>query len=265
MPNKILARPRRLRASLLCGLLAIALIAVAGDPGIDSAQANAQESAALQQSGGVTDLNPAGNGAYATTLRYVVHFYPRWFTYAQENHTSTNRLVGPDRMAPIYHDVVAPNDDTLYVSSFIDLTEQPVILTIPATTVTYSLLVLDPYGDILNNGDILPATLGPGVYALTGPNWSGTLPSEVTQVSVPLDVTQWIIRADKYSSTGEDQIAEAVQFRSSLRLGTLSEYLTDPSVTVPVIAPVELASIPFKGLADHLCDVRPINFSSNSR
>jgi hypothetical protein len=197
------------------------------------------------------------DGAYATTLKYVIHFYPRWFTYWQEKFTSTNRLVGPDRMAPIYHDVVAPNDDTLYVSSFMDLTQEPVILTIPATTVTYSLLVLDPYGDVLPIG-IDNKT--PGTYALTGPDWTGTLPAGVTPIAVTLNVTQWIIRADKFSPSGGDQIPEAAIFRSSLRAGTLTEYLTDPSMTTPVIVPVELASIPFKGLADILSTKDSIEF-----
>lgn len=199
----------------------------------------------------------AQDGAYATTLKYVIHFYPRWFTYQQENFTSTNRLVGPDRMAPIYHDVVAPNDDTLYVSSFMDLTNEPVILTIPATTVTYSLLVLDPYGDVITTGI---ESGGAGTYALVGPDWNGTLPDGVTPVPVPLNLTQWIIRADKFSPSGEDQIPEAEIFRSSLLAGTLTEYLTDPSSMTSAIVPVELASIPFKGLADLLSTQHPIEF-----
>jgi hypothetical protein len=199
----------------------------------------------------------AQDGGYATTLKYVIHFYPRWFTYWQEYFTSTNRLVGPDRMAPIYHDVVAPNDDTLYVSSFMELTQEPMILTIPTTKVTYSLLVLDPYGDVITVG-IDNKT--PGTYALTGPDWNGTLPAGVTQIAVPLNLTQWIIRADKFSPSGKNQIPEAAIFRSSLRAGTLTEYLTDPSMTTPVIVPVELASIPFKGLADILSTESSIEF-----
>ena len=165
-------------------------------------------------------------GAYATTLEYVIHFYPRWFTYWQENFTSTNRLVGPDRMAPIYRDVVAPNDDTLYVSSFMDLTDEPVILTIPSTTVTYSLLVLDPYGDIITLESIIRLRdLRFGRTRLDRNASRG-----VTPIAVPLNLTQWIIRADKFSPSGEDQTPEAEIFRSSLRAGTLTEYLIDSPI-----------------------------------
>ena len=122
--------------------------------------------------------------------------------------------------------MVAINDDTLYASAFLDLTAQPVILTIPATTATYSVLTLDPYGDIFESG-IQPQT--PGTYALTGPGFTGTLPAGVTPIAMPLNFTTLIFRADKFSSTGEDQMAQAEQFRTSLRTATLSEYLNDPS------------------------------------
>jgi hypothetical protein len=122
--------------------------------------------------------------------------------------------------------VVAINVDTFYASTFLQLAAEPVVLTIPSTTVTYSILTLDPYGDIFDSG--IPAQT-PGTYALTGPGYAGTLPSEVTQISMPLDVCVLIFRADKYSSTGEDQIAEAEKFRKSLKLQALSGYVSDPS------------------------------------
>jgi hypothetical protein len=119
-------------------------------------------------------------GLFATTVAYLVQFYPLWFTYYQSQLSSHNRLAGPDRISPIYHFVVAINDDTLYASSFLDLTAEPVILTIPTTAATYSILGLDPYGDIFQTG-LQPQT--PGVYALTGPGFSGTVPEDVTTPS----------------------------------------------------------------------------------
>ena len=86
--------------------------------------------------------------AFTTTAAYVVQFYPLWFTYYQSKIASTNRIAGPDRISPIYHIVVAINDDTLYGSSFLDLMAQPMILKVPATTAAYSVLTLDPFGDI---------------------------------------------------------------------------------------------------------------------
>src|SRR5262245_6254260 len=102
--------------------------------------------------------------AYTTTVTYVETFYPLWFTYRQgTNHN--NRLVGPERVSPLYHAVVAINDDTVYCSSYLNLDPTPgnggepvMILTVPSTvspgtcsddtSVTYSVLVLDPYGSV---------------------------------------------------------------------------------------------------------------------
>jgi hypothetical protein len=213
--------------------------------------ASAQDVSAKQQAS-------SQGGAFATTVAYVVQFYPLWFTYNQSQGPNRNRLVGPDRISPLYQTVVAINDDTLYASTFIDLTAQPVILTIPETTATYSMLTLDPYGDIFESG-IQSQT--PGTYGLTGPDFTGTLAVGVTPIAMPLNFTTLIFRADKFSSGGENQMREAEQFRSSLRTATLSEYLNDPSGGTTVILPeFPTFAVPFKTTADELIAKDAITF-----
>ena len=196
-------------------------------------------------------------GAFAATVAYVVQFYPLWFTYYQSQVSAHNRLGAPERISPLYHFVVAINDDTLYASSFLDLTAEPVILTIPTTTATYSILVLDPYGNIFQTG-LQPQT--PGVYALTGPGFSGTLPEGVTPIAMPLNFLTVIFRADKFSSTGENQIDEATAFRASLKMQTLNEYLNDPSGGATRIFPEIAFVVSFKATADKLIAQAPIAF-----
>jgi hypothetical protein len=143
--------------------------------------------------------------------------------------------------------VVAINVDTLYASSYLDLTAQPVILTIPPTTVRYSILMLDPYGDIFDAG-IPPQTAGN--FALTGPGFTGALPAEVTPIAMPLDFSTLIFRADKFSSAGEDQTQEAKKFRTSLKMGG----------TKTQIVPEIFLAAPFKTTADDLIVHAPIAF-----
>ena len=81
---------------------------------------------------------PAGakaQDAFATTRDYVSQFYSLWFTYYQTSFGTGNRLAVPNRISPIYHHVVAINNDTIYASSFLDLSMEPVLL----STVNYSL------------------------------------------------------------------------------------------------------------------------------
>jgi hypothetical protein len=147
--------------------------------------------------------------------------------------------------------VVAINVDTLYVSSYLDLTAGPVILTIPATPPfppkSYSILMLDPYGDLL------PASIpqASGSYALIGPGgFTGTLPTDVTPITLPVDFSALIFRADKFSPTGENQIEEADAFRRSLMT----------SAGAAKILPEILFSVPFKTTADDLIAHDPIAF-----
>jgi hypothetical protein len=197
----------------------------------------------------------SGGGAYATAVKYVVTFYPLWFTYNQAKLATTNRLVGPDRMGPAFHEVVAPNDDTLYCSTFVDLSQEPLVVTIPTTKATFSLLSTDAYGDVFDTG-----IAASGTYALTGPGWNGTLPAGVTQVALPNDFSQMIIRSDKYAGDGTNQIAAAERFRKSLRAATLSAYESNPSSGRATLFPLAAYVIPWKSIADDTIEKNPMKF-----
>ena len=200
-------------------------------------------------------IEGSASGAAATALKYVVTFYPLWFTYNQHAHATTNRPVGPVRMGPLYHEVVAPNDDTLYASSYLELSQQPVILTIPRSKVLWSLLSTAPYGDVYDTG-----IAASGVYALTGPNWSGSLPSGATQVKMPTTFSQLIIRADKYSENGSDRHVAADEFRRAIHIATLSAYQSNPDAGKTLIVPLAALSIPYKTIADDTIKTNPMKF-----
>jgi hypothetical protein len=69
-----------------------------------------------------------------------------------------------------------------------------------------------------------------------------------------------IFRADKYSPTGENQIAQAEAFRRSLKSQTLSDYLEGSSGGAAKIVPEILLAVPFKTAADNLIAHDPIAF-----
>jgi hypothetical protein len=205
------------------------------------------------------DLDPQAvcQDPYTVAKEYVTEFYPLILSHTQSRIGTYNRLAGPDRISPLYHVVVAINDDTLYASSFVNLKEEPLILTIPSTPGTYSILTLDGYGNIFESG-IQAGTSG--IYALTGPGWSGTLPEGIKPMPVPLDYFVLIFRADKFSSTGEDQRQEADQFRRTLKAQTLSNYLINPSAGETVILPEVEFSLPFKTTFDAMVQNDPVAF-----
>jgi hypothetical protein len=198
--------------------------------------------------------------AYTTTVAYVEQFYPLWFTYGQFQYGrpfgTTNGFVAAEQITPLYHFVVAINNDTLYTSIYFDLRAEPVIVTIPATALRYTTLTLDPYGTAIEPG--LPTT--PGVYAFTGPEFSGTLPEGVTQIPMPIDFPSLYIRTVKYSPTGENLIEQGIAFQKSLLAQPLSAYLSDPLGGPTKILPESAFAPSFKLAVDGLMALNPIAF-----
>jgi hypothetical protein len=207
--------------------------------------------------------NAVSNSAspFNTTFNYVVTFYPRWFTFLQA--ASSNRLIGPNRISPLYHAVVAINVDTLYASAYFSLADGPVIVKIPSTTDIYSVLMLDEYGNVLPG--ITAAQPGqPGAdYALTGPGYDKGLPEGVIQIQPGVNNGAIIFRADKYIKNGntyQDMRQEADTFRRGLCITTPSLYPACPRNGMTTIAPELLFAIPYKRLAVTAIASDPILF-----
>jgi hypothetical protein len=84
-------------------------------------------------------------------------------------------------------DVVRFNFDTLYSLAWVDVSKEPVILSVPDTAGRYYLLeMLDMWSDVFSvvgkrttNGN------GPGNFALVPTGWSGTLPEGMTKIVAP--------------------------------------------------------------------------------
>ena len=220
--------------------------------------------AALLQLGSVgahAQIEDVSTAIYPMTEAYVETFYPLWFTFYQTTLASiigsTNTLVGPDRITPIYQSVVAINDDTLYASTFVDISTEPLVVTIPSTRATYSILTLDLYGNIFSTG--IPVGQ-PGTYAFTGPRWSGTLPPNVIAKSSQLDYFILIFRADKSNSMGDDLTAEAEAFRTATLAQPLTAYKSDRNGGATKVISVATFATPFKTGADLLIAKSPITF-----
>src|ERR1043166_304185 len=208
-------------------------------------------------SGAPKDSAPSAQ--FNTTVSYLTHFYPLWFTHYQNHNSSRdNGLVGPIRVSPLYQTVVAINVDTFYASTFLDPSSGPVIVTIPKTSLSYSTLLLDYYGDTFQQG---PALQTSGVtYALTGPDFSGKLPKNVTPLALPLNSMVLIFRVDKYSSDNVNQEKQAEQFRKSILMQPLKAWLLHPSGGATRIAPEIFFAVPFKTAADGMIAKQPLSF-----
>jgi hypothetical protein len=103
-----------------------------------------------------------------------------------------------------FTDVTAPNADTLYSSIWLDLGKEPYIFSLPDQKDRYYLMpMLSGWTDVF----AVPGTRTTGdkaqKYAVTGPNWKGTLPEGVTELKCPTNLL-WMIGRTYCTGTPED-------------------------------------------------------------
>ncbi len=102
------------------------------------------------------------------------------------------------------HCCAAPNADTLYTEAWLDVSKEPSVLSIPDMGNRYYIIpMLDGYSEVFSVAS--PATTGykAQTYAITGPGWTGTLPSGVTQVKSPTGMV-WVLGRIYCTGTPED-------------------------------------------------------------
>ena len=106
--------------------------------------------------------------------------------------------------APDYHAVTAPNADTLYTTGWLDVTNEPWILSVPDMGDRYYLLpMLSGWTDVFQVPGKRTTGGKAAKYAITGPNWSGTLPEGVTEYKAPTGLV-WILGRIYCTGTPDD-------------------------------------------------------------
>src|ERR1700756_1911174 len=133
-----------------------------------------------------------------------------------------------------FKDVTAPNADTLYTTAFFDVGKEPWVLSIPDMKDRYYLMpMLDGWTDVFQVPGKRTTGTGAQTYAITGPNWSGTLPAGVKQYKAPTDMV-WILGRIYCSGTPADYKA-VHEMQNKISLVPLSSYgkpYTPPAGTV---------------------------------
>ncbi|MFE7801388.1 DUF1254 domain-containing protein [Nocardia sp. NPDC057440] len=153
---------------------------------------------------------------------------------------------------PAEKGVVRLNLDTLYSQAWLDVRSEPMVLQVPAMDAgRYWLMqILDAWSNTVHNpSSVEPHTASgttspPFTYVITGPGWTGTLPANTTQLSVPTP-TVWIIGRIQINGDADTAAVQALQ--QQLKLVPLSEWaqgneggtvsrthVTDPTAIPPV-------------------------------
>jgi len=139
---------------------------------------------------------------------------------------------------PSFHDVTAPNADTLYSSGFFYVDNEPWVLSIPDMHGRYFLFpLLDGWTTVFAVPGTRTTGTGAQTYAITGPGWTGTLPSGVKQLKSPTNIV-WLIGRAYCTGTPEDYAAVHAlqdQFKMVPLSSYGKEYSPPPGVVDPSV------------------------------
>src|SRR5215470_10309248 len=122
-----------------------------------------------------------------------------------------------------FRDVTAPNADTLYTTAWLDVGNEPWVISIPDMKDRYFLFpMLDGWTNVFQVPGKRTTGTKAQTYAITGPGWKGTLPDGVKEYKSPTSIV-WILGRIYCTGTPEDYAAvHAVQ--DQCKLVPLSAY-----------------------------------------
>ena len=145
--------------------------------------------------------------------------------------TGVNALIPRVTLADAsLRDVTTPNNDTLYGSAWLDLSQGPVFFSIPALKRYHSTALMSITSDVVAVLGTRTAGANLGRYAIVGPNWRGDLPAGVEMVRSQSNDAWLLVRV---VVNGEDDLAAAAD---GLTRFTLSAVAGDTPLDLKVPA-----------------------------
>lgn len=139
-----------------------------------------------------------------------------------------------------FKDVVKPNFDTLYSPAWLDLREEPRIISLPATDLYYLAPIYDMWSDLFacpgtrTNGAVA------GDFAICAPGWEGELPDGVKRLDCPTPWAWTIVRTKASPAT----YPEVRAFQDQLAITRLAEWPGPASEVVGTVDPAVDAKNP---------------------
>lgn len=226
----VVSRRRMLQASAASGLVLAGSLSSRALP-------FAAGNSALAQTPVPDDLSAAAIEAYIYGYPLIsVDVVARQATNVaapEESRAPVNQIGSRDTFpGPDFKRVVAPNVDTLYSITHLDLTAEPLIFQWPALGQRYFLF---PFLDAWTNVIVTPGSRttgqGPGTLLIAGPDWDGAtpagldLPDDIISVRSPTNIAWGIARI--YTTGTEEDRAAVHAIQEQLRIVPLSAWGTD--------------------------------------
>jgi len=138
-----------------------------------------------------------------------------------------------------FRNVVRPNADTYYSSAILDLTPEPVVLSVPNTGGRYYMMpMLDAYTNVFSSPGTRTTGNNAANFLVTGPGWKGNVPTGLKQIQSPTNMV-WIIGRTQVNSK-EDGMNVVMPLQKKYHLAPLSSWnktYTPPALSADTSVP----------------------------
>lgn len=172
-------------------------------------------------------------------------------------------------------EIARPSFDALYSSAWLDLSREPIILSVPDTGGRHFFIsLMDMWTDVFANPGKRITGSGAGAYVIVGPGWQGDLPKGVERIDAPDPVVRLVGRT---SALGVDDYPNVYKVQFGYRLTPLSQWEkaaqppasspTDPSVDNSTPPLVQVNSLDGVGMLKRAAELlkkhrpRPIDYT----
>lgn len=148
-----------------------------------------------------------------------------------------------------FTDVVSPNADTLYSAAWLDLSREPMVLSLPDTNGRYYLMpLLDAWTNVFASPGKRTTGTAKSEIAICGPAWKGSVPGSVKELRAPTDMV-WLIGRTQTNGAADFAAVHAVQ--AGYKLTPLSRWgkSYQPPTNVPVEASADKTTPPVEQVA----------------
>jgi len=122
---------------------------------------------------------------------------------------------------------VTPNVNVIYGFGFMDLDQQPIMLTAPDSKGRYYMIeICDMWANAFAYVGGLATGYKGGSFALVGPAWTGELPAGVKRIDCP---TRWIELQPRVHVKNAGDLAEAQKVLNAITITGLAQYRRSPA------------------------------------